>query len=97
MKAIESTEETTHGGQNLVEDSNEGRNDDESSKNPMNKNEEEKNAGSEEPSTEQDTSGESEKVSKLVAALEKLEQVHQEENEILVETNLISTILELPR
>ena len=86
LKAIEATEETTHvegSSENLVHESNEGKIMEESSENLMDKNEDERNDVTEETTAEQGT----EKVSKLVAALEKLEQVHREENEILVEAN----------
>ena len=90
LEALKATEESAHvenSSKDLVEESDEGRNDEESSKNLLDNNKEEKNDDTEEPSEEQETDGESEKVSKLVAALEKLERVHREENEILVEAN----------
>ena len=73
LEALKATEESTSG--------------EDPSQNLAVENNEEKDDQNEEPSVEEEADGESNKVSKVVAALEKLEQVHREQRKDLLEAN----------
>ena len=90
LTALEATQESTHiqdSSKDLVEESDEGKNNEESSEKLGDKNKEEANDETEERSEKQEQDLKSENISKIAAALEKLDQAHREANKILDEAN----------
>ena len=90
LEALTAMKKSTHvrdSSQNLITGKNVERTREELLENPEDKQEEEKSEETKDPYIKKETDASTEKVSQVVAALEKLDQVHREENKILVAAN----------